>query len=732
MATTQGVRTRRRAPRKDEWERIEPYLKDLYINQRLPLKKVMDILATGHNFHATMPMYKLRMKNWDLRKNFKLEELEAVAKTTEAFVQAGLKPPKASVNDRDVPETRVKRHFGAAFQQNGPQKLNRSTAPTKRATRLDRYPRKKIARRQGLPKLPMVLLHPSEEMQGLYSTMIQINNYYQWRITVGYDYFYQKQRKDHGHNQTHYVYDIDVVLDAMSDGLNAFDAGAWELAQASISHVCAKIPDLFSQQHPDLIVTLLRRCRHCFSGRTSLLQTSLLSYLAALARKLLGEIHPVPKILDLARRPGGLAESSHRILELMRKIAIKQEYTCSDRVLLLERRMARTLIEDGQYHAANAFCQALLPRYRSILGEHHKQYRDFLLCSAKVHAHQGDLDEAERDLLYLVSLDESFDEELSWVTVKAMELLASVYEWKSDHQDAVWWYQEVYRGYAMLDGPEHSSSQLTLHFLKMAQANLRRQTGKFETYSESSSNDEDSDGDASEIIAGLQQKIMLLDLEGARGETVRPAPWEVNNAISDAVDGKIGVREHERRIDTPTDTDEPEDFLQAEIGSSSCASSAHMGSNGINEMLETKNEPTILDTSVPMEGLSTYLGFDDFGRAGMYGDNLSNTGMGIDYVGEIQDSKPVEEPSVDIPAEAFAAAEKYISSLPVLDADIDFGHFEDIGDMNGDLDIVPMTLDTESGVNNLDLGASGCDEMKDWWPLQGEDITMHYEQSFWY
>jgi hypothetical protein len=48
-------------------------------------------------------MYKLRMGRWKLQQNFKLEELEAVAKTVQPLVKAGFKPPEIIVNNRKVP-----------------------------------------------------------------------------------------------------------------------------------------------------------------------------------------------------------------------------------------------------------------------------------------------------------------------------------------------------------------------------------------------------------------------------------------------------------------------------------------------------------------------------------------------------------------------------------------------------------------------------------------------------
>ncbi len=61
-------------------------------------------------------MFKHRIKQWNLRKNFKLKELGAVAKAVEPFIQAGLPAPTAILEAREVPMSRAKRHFKESFQ----------------------------------------------------------------------------------------------------------------------------------------------------------------------------------------------------------------------------------------------------------------------------------------------------------------------------------------------------------------------------------------------------------------------------------------------------------------------------------------------------------------------------------------------------------------------------------------------------------------------------------------
>ncbi|KAH8887144.1 hypothetical protein GQ53DRAFT_327200 [Thozetella sp. PMI_491] len=76
--------SRRRSPSQRQWAKAPdwlaamPTIKKLYKDERKTLKEVMDIMEKQHNFYATPKMYKSKLKEWDISKSFKAQEILAV------------------------------------------------------------------------------------------------------------------------------------------------------------------------------------------------------------------------------------------------------------------------------------------------------------------------------------------------------------------------------------------------------------------------------------------------------------------------------------------------------------------------------------------------------------------------------------------------------------------------------------------------------------------------------
>ncbi|RMZ85368.1 hypothetical protein DV737_g807, partial [Chaetothyriales sp. CBS 132003] len=57
-----------------EWEQLKPIFTNLYMDQNLPLPKVMKIMEEEHGFKASTKMYKNKVKDWGLSKYLKAEQ----------------------------------------------------------------------------------------------------------------------------------------------------------------------------------------------------------------------------------------------------------------------------------------------------------------------------------------------------------------------------------------------------------------------------------------------------------------------------------------------------------------------------------------------------------------------------------------------------------------------------------------------------------------------------------
>ena len=80
-STASGVDTKK-GLNTDEWEAHREAIKQLYFDQDIPLKDTMAIMERKHGFKANTRNYKTRIKKWNLNKNWKREDTEAIARKT--------------------------------------------------------------------------------------------------------------------------------------------------------------------------------------------------------------------------------------------------------------------------------------------------------------------------------------------------------------------------------------------------------------------------------------------------------------------------------------------------------------------------------------------------------------------------------------------------------------------------------------------------------------------------
>ncbi|KKY17970.1 hypothetical protein UCRPC4_g05172 [Phaeomoniella chlamydospora] len=67
-------RENEQVPRPEDWLRVQPHIRQLYVVDQRPLKDVSRILEEQHNFFATQRMYKSRIQAWKFDKKFKEDE----------------------------------------------------------------------------------------------------------------------------------------------------------------------------------------------------------------------------------------------------------------------------------------------------------------------------------------------------------------------------------------------------------------------------------------------------------------------------------------------------------------------------------------------------------------------------------------------------------------------------------------------------------------------------------
>lgn len=99
------------APTPDQWAEIRDVFTQLYLVENRKLKDVQTILSKKHGFNASEKMYKRRISEWKIGKNYKARDKELLAQRVKAYVDAGRDVQSLSFRGRPVKLDRVKRHF---------------------------------------------------------------------------------------------------------------------------------------------------------------------------------------------------------------------------------------------------------------------------------------------------------------------------------------------------------------------------------------------------------------------------------------------------------------------------------------------------------------------------------------------------------------------------------------------------------------------------------------------
>ncbi|KIV98068.1 hypothetical protein PV10_01758 [Exophiala mesophila] len=106
----QGAQSRNIGPTPDQWAEVKDIFTHLYISENRKLKDVRHILSSRHGFNASEKMFKRRIADWKVRKNYKAKDKENIARRVKAFVDAGQDVHSLSFQGRPVKLDRVRRH----------------------------------------------------------------------------------------------------------------------------------------------------------------------------------------------------------------------------------------------------------------------------------------------------------------------------------------------------------------------------------------------------------------------------------------------------------------------------------------------------------------------------------------------------------------------------------------------------------------------------------------------
>src|ERR1700753_1570818 len=98
-------------PTQQQGTQVKDVFTHLYVGENRRLKDVRAILSKKYGFDASEKMFKRRIAEWKIQKNYKAKEKELLAKRVKDYVEAGGDVKSMSFRGRPVKLDRVKRHY---------------------------------------------------------------------------------------------------------------------------------------------------------------------------------------------------------------------------------------------------------------------------------------------------------------------------------------------------------------------------------------------------------------------------------------------------------------------------------------------------------------------------------------------------------------------------------------------------------------------------------------------
>ncbi|KIW16338.1 hypothetical protein PV08_06389 [Exophiala spinifera] len=454
--------TRKRAPSEEEWERIKPELKRLFIDENLPLKEAARIMASQHSFHASIDMYKLRLKKWRLQKNFKKIELAAAADAVRPFCRSGIATPCLTVDQRSIPIDRVRRHFGEDLRSprkpyaSGSIQLGSSTSAYTRT-----LGKTLQGRRMTIPR---VLLQVSPVMSLFERTAYQIHAYYSWKLTE------EDNWSSGSGSMTTSIELYNVALDVTK----ALEVGNVHLVQAALRNLTMSTKEVVVAQHPDLLQVLLRMCSRTVEDQFyGPCWNACLAYIYATAKKSLSKKNPLLMLLELRLNHFEINIHYTRLLKLAREVELQKYRQTSRFVFQTDTAMMLGIKREQGPEAASRFCNDRRNSFKEILGRDHWLSRSWSRMMAEMCFSAGLLKEAKEICLQLVDGEITPGTVGAYVCSSAMRLLAYIFESEQDYRAGAIWFRHASSAFEDLYGFGNIDAQLLLYHAKRMEAKLQ-------------------------------------------------------------------------------------------------------------------------------------------------------------------------------------------------------------------------------------------------------------------
>ena len=398
-------------PTQQQWLDIKDVFTHLYISENRRLKDVRAILSRRHGFNASEKMFKRRIADWKVHKNYKAKEKELLAKRVKACVESGQDIHSISFRGRPVKLDRVKRQyrsdkrFAQVWEQlsESPDEVYledtavKEESPSTHTSTSKSYhdssttPEFSMSRavRKIDHDLPAVILSPPTELYNIEAALFLAREAVQWQFTA-----FTPLKSDQLQLRFPDMVPIEVrtgQTDQVSafwlglfHGFNCFHTGRAAEAWGMFDNCCNMVQPLIHSAPLQLFSCLLMHFAVPWPGMEALEQ-HLLTFICSMTGSSLGENHPLHRALSMITR----AELRDHLIEPMMQLVVEgysaRRKASNSSLFALRVDQIDILRKRKQFQQAQHLCQQLIKDSQSMRP---KRYRTALAALGRLYADQ--------------------------------------------------------------------------------------------------------------------------------------------------------------------------------------------------------------------------------------------------------------------------------------------------------------------------------------------------------
>ncbi|KAK4948123.1 hypothetical protein LTR10_013177 [Elasticomyces elasticus] len=404
------------APSPDQWNGIKDIFTQLYLVENRKLKDVKTILSKKHGFNASEKMYKRRITEWKIRKNYKAQEKAVLAKRVKAYVDAGRDIQSLSFNGRPVKLDRVKRHcrtdkrlvdFCQLIQS--PEATSGTDATTAKedtpstttpirltpATKSSSSPNHSDLQMEDATMLNSVSfninIRPPEELHTMETTLFHTRESIQWQFTSFKPVKLKELRKRFPGAVPNEV--SAGCLDQASafwlqlhHGFNFLQSGRPTEGFKYLDDCCKLVQPLLVSAPLHLLSCLLLNFATPWENMNAL-EKELLEYVSAMASRALSPYHPLAKAMRMITSSSTRGNAVEPMMNMIVAKYSEARKLSSSSVFALRVDQIDLLCKRKKFDQAVDHCQQLIDDSRYMSG---KRYRTALAAFGRLRLDQGD------------------------------------------------------------------------------------------------------------------------------------------------------------------------------------------------------------------------------------------------------------------------------------------------------------------------------------------------------